>query len=320
MTNLIRFDWAIKRILRNKANHAVLEGLLSSLLGGKYTIVRFLESETNQENESDKFNRVDLLAEDEKGELFAFEIQNNRELHFFHRILYGSSKIISDYIKLGDEYLKVRKVYSINIVYFTIGQGKDYVYHGKTYFKGLHDPNDILKLSNRQSEVFFGDKLKKGEKTNREAGDVFPEYYLLCVNNFDKVAVTPIDEWMEFLKTGTIDNDSTAPGLADARRCLDVCKLSKEERWAYERHMMNLSYQKDVIATGYDDGLQKGLADGLKKGLAKGLEQGLEQGRTEGELKAKLDTARNLLQMGLSAAQVMQATGLTQEQMNLLEK
>lgn len=151
MTNLISFDWAMKRLLRDKANHAVLEGLMTSLLNEKFTIVRFLESESNQEDENDKFNRVDILAENEKGELTIFEIQNNRELAYFHRILYGVSKVITDYINIGEDYEKVRKVYSINIVYFTLGQAKDYVYHGKTVFQGLHDPHDILKLSNRQS-------------------------------------------------------------------------------------------------------------------------------------------------------------------------
>ena len=66
MENYIRFDWAMKRLLRNKANHAVLEGLIETLLGRKYTIVRFLESEGNQEDINDKFNRVDILAESEK--------------------------------------------------------------------------------------------------------------------------------------------------------------------------------------------------------------------------------------------------------------
>ena len=94
---------------------------------------------------------MDILAESEKGELTIFEIQNNRELAYFHRILYGVSKAITDYINLGEDYEKVRKVCSINIVYFTLGQAKDYVYHGKTVFQGLHDPHDILKLSNRQS-------------------------------------------------------------------------------------------------------------------------------------------------------------------------
>ena len=294
MTNLISFDWAMKRLLRDKANHAVLEGLMTSLLNEKFTIVRFLESESNQEDENDKFNRVDILAENEKGELTIFEIQNNRELAYFHRILYGVSKVITDYISLGEDYEKVRKVYSINIVYFTLGQAKDYVYHGKTVFQGLHDPHDILKLSNRQSEVFFGDTFEKDEKSQREAGDIFPEYYLLCVNNFDKVAKTHLDEWIRFLKTGEIEDGDTAPGLADAKECLDVRKLSKEELLVYQRHKMNEAYQRSVISTGYDDGMQ----DGIKKG------------RAEGDADRALADAKRFLDMGFLPEQVAKGTKL----------
>ncbi len=295
MTNLISFDWAMKRLLRDKANHAVLEGLMTSLLNEKFTIVRFLESESNQEDENDKFNRVDILAENEKGELTIFEIQNNRELAYFHRILYGVSKVITDYINIGEDYEKVRKVYSINIVYFTLGQAKDYVYHGKTVFQGLHDPHDILKLSNRQSEVFFGDTFKNGEKSQREASDIFPEYYLLCVNNFDKVAKTHLDEWIRFLKTGEIEDSDTAPGLADAKECLDVRKLSREEYLVYRHHKENEAYQRSVISTGYDDGMQ----DGIKKG------------RAEGDADRALADAKRFLDLGFSPEQVAKGTQLS---------
>ena len=61
-----RFDWAIKRLIRNKANYDVLEGFLSVLLGEDIKIVRFLESEGNQEAAEDKYNRVDILCEDSK--------------------------------------------------------------------------------------------------------------------------------------------------------------------------------------------------------------------------------------------------------------
>ena len=295
MTNLISFDWAMKRLLRDKANHAVLEGLMTSLLNEKFTIVRFLESESNQEDENDKFNRVDILAENEKGELTIFEIQNNRELAYFHRILYGVSKVITDYINIGEDYEKVRKVYSINIVYFTLGQAKDYVYHGKTVFQGLHDPHDILKLSNRQSEVFFGDTFKNGEKSQREASDIFPEYYLLCVNNFDKVAKTHLDEWIRFLKTGEIEDSDTAPGLADAKECLDVRKLLREEYLVYRHHKENEAYQRSVISTGYDDGMQ----DGIKKG------------RAEGDADRAVADAKRFLDLGFSPEQVAKGTQLS---------
>ena len=62
MESYIRFDWAMKRLLRNKANYAVLEGLLTTLLEEKVTIQKLLESESNQEDEFDKYNRVDMLA------------------------------------------------------------------------------------------------------------------------------------------------------------------------------------------------------------------------------------------------------------------
>ena len=111
MANYIRFDWAMKRMLRDKANHAVLEGLRTALLGEKFTIVKFLDSEGNQTDEEDKLNRVDILAESDRGELIIFEIQNNRELSYFHRMLYGVSKVITDYIKIGLDYGNVKKVY-----------------------------------------------------------------------------------------------------------------------------------------------------------------------------------------------------------------
>ena len=302
MANYIRFDWAMKRLLRNKANYSVLEGLMQSLLNEKFKITKFLESESNQYSENDKFNRVDILAENEKGELTIFEIQNTRELTYFHRILYGVSKVITDYIDLGDDYDKVRKVYSINIVYFTLGQAKDYVYHGKTVFQGLHDSNDILKLSNRQSEVFFGDSFEKGKMTQREAGEIFPEYYLLCVDKFDKLAVDNLDEWIRFLKTGEIEDSPKAPGLADARKCLDMDKLSVAERNDYIRHMENLRYQRSVIATGYDDGLQEGCAEG----------------RAEGEKNKALQIAKKMFDKGLDINVIMDMTNLTQEEIEQL--
>lgn len=197
--NYIRFDWAMKRLLRNKANYVVLEGFLSSLLGKKFKIHRFLESESNQEDEYDKYNRADILAESEDGQLCIIEVQNSREVTYYHRIRYGASKAITEYIGFVKPYEAVSKVYSIYIVYFKLGQGKDYVYHGKTEFVGEHEPHDTLKLSIRQNEKFFGIKDDKLE-LRKSPGDLFPEYYILRVNDFDKVATTPLDEWIEFLK------------------------------------------------------------------------------------------------------------------------
>ncbi len=278
--NLIRFDWAMKRLLRDKSNYVVLEGFLSTLLEDDLHICRFLESESNQQDADDKFNRADMLVEDSKGRLLIIEVQNNRELDYFHRMLYGVSKTISEYINLGDDYEKVRKLYSINIVYFDLGQGKDYVYHGKTIFRGLHNPDDVLQLSVRQRELFVG----------KDAGDIFPEYYVLRVNDFDTVAKTPLDEWIQFLKTGRIEEDATAKGLPEAREKLRVDCLPPADRQAYKRDMEALRYQRSVIKTGWYEGRAEGI----------------------------LETARNLKKLGMDATLIAQATGLSADEIAAL--
>jgi hypothetical protein len=59
---IIRFDWAIKTILRDKSNFDVLEGFLSALLGEDIQVIQLIESESNQEAERQKFNRVDIMV------------------------------------------------------------------------------------------------------------------------------------------------------------------------------------------------------------------------------------------------------------------
>ncbi|MBF0112793.1 MAG: hypothetical protein HQK74_08695, partial [Desulfamplus sp.] len=60
---LVRFDWAMKKLLRNKANFEILEGFLSELIKQDIKIEKILESESNRAAFDDKQNRVDLLAE-----------------------------------------------------------------------------------------------------------------------------------------------------------------------------------------------------------------------------------------------------------------
>lgn len=167
MAQYIRFDWAMKRLLRDKANFAVLEGLITTLLGQKMNIQKLLESESNQDDEDNKHNRVDILAENDKGEIFIIEIQNNTEYAYFQRMLFGTSKLVTEYINRGQGYEKIRKIYSINIVYFNLGNGTDVVYHGKTEFRGIHN-NELLNLSPFQQQKF---KVS-------EVSDLYPEYYI----------------------------------------------------------------------------------------------------------------------------------------------
>ena len=233
---LIRFDWAVKKLLRNKANFVVLEGFLSELLFDDIKIQKILESESNQDTENDKYNRVDILTQNSKNELIIVEIQNTYEIDFFHRMIYGTSKALIENISLGQPYSEIKKVISINIVYFDLGQGKDYIYKGKTNFEGLHE-KDTLQLSIQQKQTF----------TKKEISDFFPEYYIIKVNKFNDIAKDTLDEWVYFLKNSEVKDEFKAKGLAEAKEVLDIMRLDKEQQYGYNRYLDYLHYKASEI-------------------------------------------------------------------------
>lgn len=279
----VRFDWAAKRMLRDKANFGVIEGLLTVLLGEKITIEQMLESEGNQNSRDDKFNRVDIKALNSKGEIIIVEIQLTRQLYYLERILYGVSKAITEHITLGNKYDSVKKVYSISILYFDLGKGKDYLYHGKTSFVGVYQ-KDKLQISSKEKDAI----------SMRTPEEVFPEYYIIRVNEFNKIAKTPLEEWIAYLKDGSIREDTTAPGLAEARQKLQYLKMSKQERQDYDHHIDAIMTQNDVLDTAKMEGRAEGRAEGI------------------------LETARKLKALGASQEMIVRATGLSVEQIEKL--
>lgn len=295
MKTLIRFDWAMKRLLRSKANYGVLEGFLTALLKEKITIQTILESESNQNDGADKMNRVDLLVENSRGELIFIELQNEREWDFVSRLIYGAAKIITDYIQLGEPFSKIKKVICVSIVYFNLGQGADYIYHGKTRFIGLHY-QDELALSQKEQTLY---------KDKPHVADVYPEYYIIKVNQFDEIAKDSFDEWIYFLKKEEIKANFTAPGLKQAKEVLSVLKLSPVEQKQYRRYLESLSDEASALQSlEIDQQFAKKEAE--------------EQGRAEGKAEKAIDIAKKALDLGMTVEQVAQITGLSVDELKKL--
>ena len=280
---LIRFDWAVKKLLRNKANFVVLEGFLSELLFDDIKIQKILESESNQETENDKYNRVDILIQNSKNELIIVEIQNTYEIDFFHQMIYGTSKALIENISLGQPYSEIKKVISINVVYFDLGQGKDYIYKGKTNFEGLHE-KDTLQLSIQQKQTF----------TKKEISDFFPEYYIIKVNKFNDIVKDTLDEWVYFLKNSEVKDEFKAKGLAEAKGVLDIMSLDKEQQYGYNRYLDYLHYKASEILS-----------------LRLEAEDKVRQDRN-------VEIAKNFIVMGLDNITIAKGTGLTVEQIEHL--
>jgi hypothetical protein len=152
-------------------------------------------------------------------------------------------------------------------------------FENRTDFKGLHQ-NDLLGLSEKQKQTFV----------KQEVADIFPEYYLLKVNQFNDVAKDTLDEWIYFLKNSEVKDNFKAKGLREAKEVLDIMRLKKEDHYGYNRYMDSLS---------------------LKASEAFSL-------KTEAEFKIKEEIAKNAIKEGLHNLTIHKITKLSIEKIEAL--
>lgn len=297
---LVSFDWAMKNILREKANFDVLEGFLSTLLDEEIRVLSLLESEANQQHDLDKYNRVDLLAVDANAQILIIELQYTWQPSYLKRILYGTAKLIVENIKVGESFDNVRKVISISILYFPVSQADDdYLYHGKTAFVGMNNGKAL--------QVNMA-KLPKPEKADKAGGvveqetnepiNIFPEYYLIEVEHFQNIIRQPIDEWVYLFKNSQVRDDFHSKNIQAAKEKLTVLHMSEAERKAYEQFQISRASAMDVLAGQYQEG------------MSQGIEIGKEQNNRE--------NARKMKAKGLDFALIAEISGLTEVEIAVL--
>lgn len=306
---LVRFDWAIKNLLRQKSNFCILEDFLSQLLKVQIKIKTVLESESNMEHEDDKSNKVDILVETSTSEKIIIEVQCNSEWDYMGRILYGVSKSAIEYIHKGQEYKNIAKIISISVVFFDLGKGQDYIYHGTTEFRGLHT-DEILKLGKYEQKIY--------ETNNESVSKIFPEYYIIKVKNFHQSKIKDmLDEWMYFFKNDTIKADFKSPGLKAANEKLNILKLSEKERRAYDKFMegkmLDASLAESQKITEMVDREEAELKAKEKELKAQ------EKGKIEGKIEEKIEIAKNLLAMDFDIEIIKNSTGLSIEEIETLK-
>lgn len=190
-----------------------------------------------------------------------------------------------------------------SFIYFDLGKGSDYLYHGQNRFIGVHTHDELL-VTERQADALV----------QRFPWEIFPEYYLIRVNEFNQVAKTPLEEWVRYLKSGVIAPDTTVPGLQEAREKLRYYDMSPAERHAYDEHINAIMIQNDVIGNTKLEGLLEGRIEGHAEGLA----EGLAQGRTEGQTEERRKNARGMKAKGIDTQTIAEITGLNTEEIDSL--
>ncbi|MDR2467312.1 MAG: Rpn family recombination-promoting nuclease/putative transposase [Prevotellaceae bacterium] len=301
MARYIYFDWVMMRILRRGVDLEILEGFLTSLLGETVRIQKILDTKNDRESVDDEYGKVDILAKNDSGELVVIELHNYHELYYLSCIFRGVSKLILQNIESGQNCDKIKKVYVISIVYLDLIRGKECVYHGTASFRGHRCPDDVLKLSEKQEMLFRREVV----------GDITPEYYIVIVGNFDGEILTPLDEWVMFLKTGDVPETAKPPRIQAFCSELREDNMSETERKEYYRFMENRRDLYSMLRSGIIEGRMEGIEIGrkIKKEREKGRMEGIEKGIEKGIAQAVLAGHRN----GFTVEQIMAFSGLSRE-------
>nr|VFJ42273.1 MAG: conserved hypothetical protein (putative transposase or invertase) [Candidatus Kentron sp. FW] len=295
---IITFDWAIKTVLRDKANFDVLEGFLSALLARPITILDMLKSESNREDGADKYNRVDLLAKTGDGEGIIVEVRYLSEMAYLEHRAFGAAKTIVENLELGDPYDNVKKVYSVSLVYFDVSreENDDYIYHGKTDFMCLHT---------RQSVRLKDSLARKQVRIN--GTNILPEYYFICVKRFPDIVRDDLDEWVWAFKHNEVPEEFISPGIHALKDKFDYLGMNEIERGRFEAHIDRVRSEWGMIAYAREEGFE----EGRRIGRQKALEESRKRGKEKGARDRSLEIARALKKKGLLPGQIAELTGIS---------
>lgn len=290
---LISFDYAIKYLLKDKRYYEIVEGFISALLGTlgykPVKINALLETESNREAVDLKRSIADLVVEDQEGNKYIVEIERSFTTNFMHKACYNTSRLVVDNISGNQDYRNIAKIFHISLLYFGVQGMTKPIYHGKTIVHEIDTHPVNVRIAN-QGLVFF-------ENTN-----IFPEYLFISVPRFDDVVRQEVDEWLYILKHSDTKESFKSPYMTKLKERLNVLKMSNTERTEY------FKYQKESIHS----------EDVLSAAEAKGEARGEAKGEARGETKGTMKVAKNLLAMGLNIESIMQATGLSKEEIQTL--
>jgi predicted transposase/invertase (TIGR01784 family) len=251
---LISFDFAIKYLLKDKGNYDIIEGFISALLKEQgyqpVKILALLDTESNKEQYSQKKSLADLIVEDEQHHKYIIEIERQEVRNFVHKSCFNTSRSIVDQISSGNDYLGIKKIFHISLLYFKVGEAA--IYHGKTIVRELETQEKLsIHIKDDHENIF-------------DATEIFPEYIFISIPQFNDKIEREIDEWLYVMKNEDVSPEFKSPYMKKVAEKLSVLKMSAEVQNDYYNYMKELATYKDAIDTAEEKGIQLGKQEGIQ--------------------------------------------------------
>ena len=277
-------DYAFKRFLGSEENKPILQDLLQCILGlssDEITGLELMDKELTKEELSDKSGILDVKLKLANGTVIDIEIQASWNASFVKRTLFYWAKMYTADFKAGESYDNLNKCITINII------ADGFHLNDAVHSEYLLQEKRAHTLLTDVLEVHFLDLQAAKRATEEDSAEN---------------KQVPLINWLRFI--GAKNKEERAmlatksPILKMLNEQIDILSLSPVERKLYESRMK----LKSDIATISEDQFKAGL----------------QEGKLEGKLEGRLETARVLKQLGDPVQKIMQATGLSQEEVEAL--
>lgn len=295
-------DFGFKRIFGSPFNSDLLVDFLNAVLAGEHVVkdVEYNNSEKFGTNEAERKAVFDVYCTTEDGSRIIVEMQNVYQSFYKDRSIYYSTFPIVEQAKKGDWNYELKDVYTIGILNFTFPEDKK---SDNGVFR------EVKLMDIKKKEVFY-DKLT---------------YIYVELANFNKEideCETVLDKWLFCLKnmSNLLDRPAELQGRVFEKlfKTAEIAKFKPLELKAYEQSIYAYRDIKNGIDTAKKEGLEQGRKEGMEKGRKEGIEQGIKEGVERGLKKGIINTAKNMKSLGIADEVIIQATGLTKEEIERL--
>ena len=301
-------DLIFKRVFGSQGSQDVLIGFLKSILDiphDEYESITLLDTNLRINREKGKYGILDLKLKTTKGKIIGIEMQMYPMNGLIQRELFFISKMYDEQIEKSGKYEIIKRVVKIIILDYEMFPDREKYKHKFM----LHDKEDDTNLTDLL-EIYTLELNKLPQKPDNSKLYYWMKYF----NATDK-------EEFEMLKTKD-------PDIKKAVMVLEELSEDDEMRILAEIHAKARMDEYDRIKTAESIGLQKGRVEGLQEGRVEGLQkgrvEGLQKGRVEGiqegRIEGKLETATNLIKIGMPIEQIIEVTKLTIKQIDELKE
>ncbi|MDR2690916.1 MAG: Rpn family recombination-promoting nuclease/putative transposase, partial [Dysgonamonadaceae bacterium] len=246
---------------------------------------------------------VDVRCTDSDGRQFIVEMQMYWTESFKSRVLLNASKAYVMQLNKAEKYELLQPVYALSFV------------------------NEIFEKSpEMQNEYYHHYKIVNIKNTQKQIKGL--EFVFIELPKFrpQSHGEKKLHElWLRFLteineRTREVPQELLENGdIREAVQYMEISAYTKEQLFTYDKFRDGIMTERSVISDAWHKGLEDGEEIGLQKGLQEGRKEGLQEGRKEGLQEGRKEIAFNLLQMGISPEDIMQSTGLTEDEIRSLQ-